>query len=96
MEYESAGNKSQDREENQDASASHAYGENQAKRAFNFERNKDVILNFGLIARGKLRDIENLQRFIVEKISGLRVVYCTVTAKKLKLIRLKEVDGSGK
>jgi len=61
------------------------------------DKNRDVILNFGLIARGKLRDIEQLQEYVAEKMRGLRVVYCTVAAKKLYLVRKKEGNGnSGK
>ncbi|MCD6421897.1 hypothetical protein J7L13_00925 [bacterium] len=52
------------------------------------DKNRDVILNFGLIAVGKLRDIEQLQKYIAEKMKELRVVYCTVSAKKLRLIKI--------
>ena len=54
----------------------------------NLERNKDVILNFGLIAVGPLREIEKLQQMIIRDCKGLRVVYQTVSAKRLKLVKL--------
>ena len=54
----------------------------------NLERNKDVILNFGLIAVGPLREIEKLQRMIIEDCKGLKVVYQTVSAKRLKLVKI--------
>ena len=53
------------------------------------ERNRDVILNFGLIARGKLREIERLQDFIERNLSNFKVIYQTVTAKKLKLVKVR-------
>ena len=52
------------------------------------ERNKDVILNFGLIAVGPLREIEKLQQLIIRDCKGLRIVYQTVSAKRLKLVKL--------
>ena len=54
------------------------------------DRNRDVILNFGLIARGKLREIERLQDFIEANLSNFRVIYQTVTARKLKIHKVKE------
>ena len=54
------------------------------------ERNRDVILNFGLIARGKLREIERLQDFIERNLSNFKVIYQTVTARKLKLLKIRE------
>jgi hypothetical protein len=59
----------------------------------NLDRNKDVILNFGLIAVGSLREIEKLQRLITRDCKGLKIVYQTVSAKKLKLVKFKpELD----
>ena len=52
------------------------------------ERNKDVILNFGLIAVGPLREIEKLQQLIIRDCKGLRIVYQTVSAKRLKLVKV--------
>ena len=53
------------------------------------EKNRDVILNFGLIARGKLREIERLQDFIERNLPHFRVIYQTVTARKLKLLKVR-------
>ena len=53
------------------------------------DRNRDVILNFGLIARGKLREIERLQDFIERNLSNFKIIYQTVTAKKLKLVKVR-------
>ena len=58
------------------------------------EKNRDVILNFGLIARGKLREIERLQDFIEQNLPHFRVIYQTVTARKLKLLKVRgNLDG---
>ena len=54
----------------------------------NLERNKDVILNFGLIAVGPLREIEKLQQMVIRDCKGLKIVYQTVSAKRLKLVKL--------
>jgi len=53
----------------------------------NLERNKNVILNFGLIAVGSLREIEKLQAIINRDCKGLKIVYQTVSAKRLKLLK---------
>ena len=61
------------------------------------EKNRDVILNFGLVSSGKLGDIEELQQLI--KNSKLRLVYWTVSAKRLKLVKMDNGDlnnGNGK
>jgi hypothetical protein len=58
----------------------------------NLDKNKDVILNFGLIAVGSLREIEKLQQLIIEDCKGLKVVYQTVSAKRLKLVKLPPVE----
>ena len=57
------------------------------------EKNKDLIVNFGLIARGPLREIEKLQALIVEECKRLKIVYQTVSAKRLFLVKkpLREV-----
>jgi hypothetical protein len=52
------------------------------------ERNKDVILNFGLIAVGPLREIEKLQQMVIRDCKGLKIVYQTVSAKRLKLVKI--------
>lgn len=57
------------------------------------EKNRDVYLNFGLIAYASLRDIEDLQRLINEHFKG-KIVYQTVTAKRLFLSRKSESDKS--
>jgi len=59
------------------------------------EKNKDVIVNFGLIACGKLGEIEKLQHFIMENLKDFKVVYQTVSAKRLFLVK-KPVRGGAK
>jgi hypothetical protein len=54
----------------------------------NLERNKDVVLNFGLIAVGPLREIEKLQQLVIRDCKGLKIVYQTVSAKRLKLVKI--------
>jgi len=54
----------------------------------NLERNKDVVLNFGLIAVGPLREIERLQQLVIRDCKGLKIVYQTVSAKRLKLVKV--------
>ena len=56
------------------------------------EKNKEVFLNFGLIAYGSLREIENLQRIIKSDFQGLKIVYQTVTAKRLFLQRKSRLE----
>jgi len=51
--------------------------------------NRDVYLNFGLIAYGPLREIEKLQVLISRDCKDLKVVYQTVTAKRLFLVKRK-------
>ena len=57
------------------------------------ERNRDVYLNFGLIAYGPLREIEKLQERIRVDCKHLKVVYQTVSAKKLYLVKRREKFG---
>jgi hypothetical protein len=52
------------------------------------DKNKDVILNFGLIAVGPLREIEKLQRLVIRDCQDLKIVYQTVSAKRLRLEKL--------
>jgi len=52
-----------------------------------------VILYFGLIARGKQREIERLQDFIERNLPNFRVIYQTVTARKLKLLKIRGISG---
>jgi len=52
------------------------------------DKNKDVILNFGLIAVGPLREIEKLQQLVIRDCKGLKIVYQTVSAKRLKLVKV--------
>jgi len=54
------------------------------------ERNRDVYLNFGLIAYGPLREIERLQKMIRLDCQGLRIVYQTVSAKRLYLVKKRD------
>lgn len=54
----------------------------------NLDKNKDVILNFGLIAVGPLKEIERLQQLVISDCKGLKIVYQTVSAKRLKLVKL--------
>jgi len=60
-------------------------------------KNKDVFLNFGLIAFGPLSEIEKLQRIIDDECKGLKLVYQTVSAKRLflskKSVRREKVYG---
>lgn len=56
------------------------------------EKNKEVYLNFGLIAYGSLREIEKLQRIINSDFQGLKIVYQTVTAKRLFLQRKSRLE----
>ena len=57
------------------------------------EKNRDIYVNFGLIAYGKLRSVEELQKLISEHCEELKIVYQTVSAKKLFLVKKKEVTG---
>jgi hypothetical protein len=57
------------------------------------ERNKDVILNFGFIAVGPLREIEKLQQLVIEDCRGLKIVYQTVSAKRLKLVKVSSTPN---
>jgi hypothetical protein len=59
------------------------------------ERNKDVILNFGLIAVGPLREIEKLQQMVIRDCKGLKIVYQTVSAKRLKLVKVQPGSEPG-
>ena len=54
------------------------------------ERNRDVYLNFGLIAYGSLREIERLQQIIERELKDLKIIYQTVTAKRLFLVKKRE------
>ncbi len=58
------------------------------------EQNKNVYLNFGLIAAGPLSEIEKLQELLVKECSRLKIVYQTVTGKRLKLVKTREVYGN--
>jgi len=54
------------------------------------EKNREVYLNFGLIAYGSLREIERLQEIIERELKGLKVIYQTVTSKRLFLVKKRE------
>ena len=60
------------------------------------DRNKDVYLNFGLIVRGSLRSIEKLQRIVSKDCEDLKVIYQTCTAKRLYLVKKKDIFSSSK
>jgi hypothetical protein len=53
------------------------------------EKNKDVFLNFGLIAYGPLSEIERLQETFNRECHSVKVVYQTVAAKRLKLVKME-------
>ena len=59
------------------------------------KRDLDVRLSFGLIAYGRLEDILKLKTRIRELIErdcqDLRIVYNTITADKLWLVKRREV-----
>ena len=55
------------------------------------EKNRDVFLNFGLIAYGPLCEIEKLQGILDKECAGLKLVYQTVSAKRLFLAKRSEV-----
>lgn len=58
------------------------------------EKNREVILNFGLIAYGQLKVIEELQAIIEKQFEGrLRVLFQTVTAKRLHITKGKNSEG---
>ena len=54
-------------------------------------KNRDVYLNFGMIAYGPLGEIEKLQEIIERECAGLKLVYQTVSAKRLFLAKRSEV-----
>jgi len=58
------------------------------------KKNRDLYVNMGIIVAGKFSDIEKLQKKIhdvLEKETSLKIVYITVTARRLRLIKMKEV-----
>jgi hypothetical protein len=58
------------------------------------EKNKEVILNFGLIAYGQLKAIEELQAIVEKQFAGrLRVLFQTVTAKRLHITKGQNSEG---
>lgn len=58
------------------------------------EKNKEVILNFGMIAYGQLKVIEELQAIVEKQFEGrLRVLFQTVTAKRLHIIKGQNSEG---
>jgi hypothetical protein len=56
------------------------------------DKNRDVFLNFGMIAYGPLREIEKLQRILQEECAGLKLVYQTISAKRLFLKKIAVTD----
>ena len=56
------------------------------------ERNLDVYLNFGLVCYGPLSEIVRLQELVERECRRLRVVYQTVTAKRLWLVKRIEAQ----
>ena len=57
-------------------------------------RNREVYLNFGLIAYGSLDEIEKLQALISEHVKGLKIIYQTVSARRLFLVKREEGGGN--
>jgi hypothetical protein len=55
------------------------------------EKNREVFLNFGLIAYGPLREIEKLQQILAQECAELKLVYQTVSAKRLFLLKKSAV-----
>jgi hypothetical protein len=55
------------------------------------EQNREVFLNFGLIAYGPLREIEKLQQILAHECAELKLVYQTVSAKRLFLLKKSDV-----
>ena len=60
------------------------------------ERNKEVYLTLGLIAYGPLREIEKLQKLVAEECKALKIVYQTVSARRLWIVKRRDIDGKGK
>jgi len=54
------------------------------------KRNKQAYMNFGFIAYGPLEEIEKLQRLVSVECEKLKVIYQTVSARRLWLVRKKE------
>ena len=57
------------------------------------EKNRDIYVNFGLIAYGKLRSVEELQKLISEHCEELKIVYQCVSGSRLFLLKKKPVTG---
>ncbi|MCJ7423553.1 hypothetical protein MUP01_04705 [Candidatus Bathyarchaeota archaeon] len=65
------------------------------------DQNRDVIVNFGLIGYGRLRAIEEIQKLLLTKFrpdpgdrnSGFHLVYNTVTAKRLRIVKHGNSEG---
>ena len=55
------------------------------------EKNRDIHVNFGLIAYGKLRSVEELQDLISEHCKELKIVYQCVSGQRLFLVKKKPV-----
>lgn len=51
------------------------------------EKNDQVYLNFALIAFGPLGEIKELQKLINDQCKKVRVIYQTVSAKRLKVTK---------
>ena len=56
-------------------------------------RNREVYLNFGMIAFGPLGEIEDLQKLIEDRRGDLRIVYQTVSARRLYLVKKREKEN---
>jgi hypothetical protein len=58
------------------------------------EKNREVILNFGIIAYGQLKHIEELQSVLEHDFEGkLKVIFQTVTAKRLRIEKVGNSEG---
>ena len=56
------------------------------------ERNRNVFLNFGLICYGSLDEIEKLQELIYTGRINVKIIYETVTAERLRLVKIKHIE----
>lgn len=59
------------------------------------ERNLELVANFGLIGSGRLKDIEELQKFVLklQKQRKFKVIFQTCTNSRLWLKKVKKEDG---
>ena len=62
------------------------------------KHNRNVYVNFGLIACGPISEIEKLQELIInhDNQNNLRIVYAIVSAKRLRLVKVKRIGDKYK